>query len=53
LVLDRTAMTSGYFERHGVRLLTYELLFGHRRIWGATAAILRNFQDLILDESRT
>jgi 8-oxo-dGTP pyrophosphatase MutT (NUDIX family) len=50
VILDRSAMNVGYFERHGSRLLTYELLYGGRRIWGATAAILRNFQDVILDD---
>ena len=50
VILDRTAMSVGYFERHGARLLTYELHYGGRRIWGATAAVLRNFQDVILDE---
>jgi 8-oxo-dGTP pyrophosphatase MutT (NUDIX family) len=50
VILDRTAMGVGYFERHGSRLLTYELHYGGRRIWGATAAVLRNFQDVILDE---
>lgn len=50
LILDRSAMSVGYFERHGARLLTYELHYGGRRIWGATAAVLRNFQDVILDE---
>ena len=50
LVLDRSAMTVGYFERHGARLRTYELVYGGRRIWGATAAVLKNFQDVILDE---
>jgi hypothetical protein len=53
LILDRTAMSVGYFERHGSRLLTYELDFGGRRIWGATAAVLRNFQDVILHEDGT
>ena len=53
VILDRSAMNVGYFERHGSRLLTYELLFGARRIWGATAAVLRNFQDVILDEDGT
>jgi 8-oxo-dGTP pyrophosphatase MutT (NUDIX family) len=53
VILDRGAMGVGYFERHGSRLLTYELLYGGRRIWGATAAILRNFQDVILDEDET
>lgn len=51
LILDRTAMRSSYFERHGARLLTYELFYESRRIWGATAAVLRNFQDVILDDS--
>ena len=50
VILDRSAMNVGYFERHGSRLLTYELLYGGRRIWGATAAVLRNFQEVVLDE---
>jgi 8-oxo-dGTP pyrophosphatase MutT (NUDIX family) len=50
LILDRSALNVGYFERHGSRLLTYELHYSGRRIWGATAAVLRNFQDVILDE---
>jgi 8-oxo-dGTP pyrophosphatase MutT (NUDIX family) len=50
VILDRSAMSVGYFERHGSRLLTYELLYDGRRIWGATAAVLRNFQDVILDD---
>ena len=49
LILARTALNVGYFERHGSRILTYELLYGGRRIWGATAAVLRNFQDVVLD----
>lgn len=53
VILDRTAMSASYFERHGSRLLTYELLYGGRRIWGATAAVLRNFQDVILDDDAT
>jgi 8-oxo-dGTP pyrophosphatase MutT (NUDIX family) len=51
VILDRSALNVGYFERHGSRLLTYELLYDGRRIWGATAAVLRNFQDVMLDES--
>jgi 8-oxo-dGTP pyrophosphatase MutT (NUDIX family) len=53
LILDRSALNVGYFERHGARLLTYELRYGGRRIWGATAAVLRNFQDVILDEDES
>jgi len=52
VILDRSAMNVGYFERHGARLLTYELHYGGRRIWGATAAVLRNFQDVILDDGK-
>jgi 8-oxo-dGTP pyrophosphatase MutT (NUDIX family) len=50
VILDRAAMKVQYFERHASRLKTYELFYGSRRIWGATAAVLRNFQDVILDE---
>jgi 8-oxo-dGTP pyrophosphatase MutT (NUDIX family) len=53
MILDRSALSVGYFERHGSRILTYELLYGGRRIWGATAAVLRNFQDVILDEDES
>jgi 8-oxo-dGTP pyrophosphatase MutT (NUDIX family) len=53
VILDRSALSAGYFERHGSRILTYELMFGGRRIWGATAAVLRNFQDVILDENES
>jgi 8-oxo-dGTP pyrophosphatase MutT (NUDIX family) len=52
VILDRSAMSVAYFERHGSRLLTYELNYGGRRIWGATAAVLRNFQDVILDDGQ-
>jgi 8-oxo-dGTP pyrophosphatase MutT (NUDIX family) len=50
VILDRSALNVGYFERHGSRLLTYELDYQGRRIWGATAAVLRNFQEVILDD---
>ena len=50
VILDRDALTVSYFERHGSRLLTYELNYRGRRIWGATAAVLRNFQEVILDD---
>ena len=35
------------------RFSTYELLYGGRRIWGATAAMLRDFRDVLLDEGQT
>jgi 8-oxo-dGTP pyrophosphatase MutT (NUDIX family) len=53
LILDRSALNAGYFERHGSRILTYELHYGGRRIWGATAAVLRNFQDVVLDANES
>jgi len=51
VILDRSVMGVGYFDRHGSRILTYELHFENRRIWGATAAVLRNFQDVVLDDT--
>jgi 8-oxo-dGTP pyrophosphatase MutT (NUDIX family) len=53
VILDRSALSVAYFERHGSRLLTYELTYGGRRIWGATAAVLRNFQEVVLDEGQS
>lgn len=53
LILHPTGITVGYFERHGSLLKTYELRYDRFRIWGATAAILRNFREVILDEGQT
>jgi 8-oxo-dGTP pyrophosphatase MutT (NUDIX family) len=52
-VLQPTGIAVGYFERHGARLKTYELLYDRFRIWGATAAILQNFREILLDETTT
>jgi 8-oxo-dGTP pyrophosphatase MutT (NUDIX family) len=49
-VLHEAGITVDYFERHGVRLRTYELRHEGFRIWGATAAILHDFREVILDE---
>jgi 8-oxo-dGTP pyrophosphatase MutT (NUDIX family) len=49
-VLQRDSITLEYFERHGARLRTYELRHEGFRIWGATAAILHDFREVILDE---
>lgn len=38
-------------ERLGVAFRTYELVYQGQRIWGATAAMLVSFRDLISDES--
>ena len=52
-VLQRGSITVNYFERHGARLRTYELHHEGFRIWGATAAILHDFREVILDERET
>ncbi len=49
-ILDGANITATYRERLGARFRTYELHHGRYRIWGATAAILRNFRDVISDE---
>ncbi len=49
-VLQPDSITVDYFERHGARLRTYELRHERFRIWGATAAILHDFREVILDE---
>jgi 8-oxo-dGTP pyrophosphatase MutT (NUDIX family) len=50
LVLHPSGITVGYFERHGARLRTYELRYDRFRIWGATAAMLQDFREVILDD---
>jgi 8-oxo-dGTP pyrophosphatase MutT (NUDIX family) len=52
-LLERGSITVDYFERHGARLRTYELRHDRFRIWGATAAILHDFREVILDERCT
>lgn len=47
LILDPARVTTTYRERLGTRFLTYELHHAGYRIWGATAAILVNFRDVI------
>jgi 8-oxo-dGTP pyrophosphatase MutT (NUDIX family) len=49
-LLQPGSITVDYFERHGARLRTYELRHERFRIWGATAAILHDFREVILDE---
>jgi len=49
-LLNEGSITVDYFERHGARLRTYELRHEGFRIWGATAAILHDFREVILDE---
>ena len=46
-IADPTNATETYRERLGTRFRTYELHHSGHRIWGATAAILVNFRDVI------
>jgi 8-oxo-dGTP pyrophosphatase MutT (NUDIX family) len=49
-VLEPANIFASYGERLGTRFRSYELHHGGYRIWGATAAILLNFRDLILHD---
>ena len=49
-ILDPAGFAVTYHERLGSRLRTYELRHDRYRIWGATASILWNFREVILDE---
>jgi 8-oxo-dGTP pyrophosphatase MutT (NUDIX family) len=46
-LVEPATVTAAYLERRGTRFRTYEVQHGGFRIWGATAAILVNFRDLI------
>ena len=48
-MLDAANIFASYGERLGTRFRTFELHHGGYRIWGATAAILVNFRDLIYE----
>lgn len=47
-VLEPANTVATYNERLGTRFLTYELSHGGYRIWGATAAMLVNFRDILI-----
>lgn len=49
-VLDPTNMRITYRERYGTRFRVYELDYDGHLIWGATAAMLVTFRDLLSDE---
>jgi 8-oxo-dGTP pyrophosphatase MutT (NUDIX family) len=53
LVLGSPGLAVAYRERLGARWRGYELHYSGHRIWGATAAILQNFREVILDEKTT
>jgi 8-oxo-dGTP pyrophosphatase MutT (NUDIX family) len=46
-ICEPASIAETYRERLGTRFRTYELRHGGYRIWGATAAILVSFRDLI------
>jgi 8-oxo-dGTP pyrophosphatase MutT (NUDIX family) len=46
-ICEPATIVTTYRERLGTRFRTYELQHGGYRIWGATAAILVSFRDLI------
>jgi len=46
-ICEPASIVETYRERLGTRFRTYELQHGGYRIWGATAAILVSFRDLI------
>ncbi len=49
-IADPKNVTATYRERLGARFRTYELHHSGHRIWGATAAILVNFRDVVSGE---
>ena len=49
-IADPASVMATYRERLGARFRTYELHHSGHRIWGATAAILVNFRDVISHE---
>ena len=49
-IVNPANVMATYRERLGVRFRTYELQHSGHRIWGATAAILVNFRDVISNE---
>ena len=44
---NTASVSAGYRERLETRFMTYELHHSGHRIWGATAAILVNFRDIV------
>jgi 8-oxo-dGTP pyrophosphatase MutT (NUDIX family) len=49
-VLEAENCVTSYRERFGSRFRTYELRYENFLIWGATAAMLMDFRNLILDK---
>ncbi len=48
--IDRSNLETNEVERLGTRFRTTELRYGGHRIWGATAAMLRSFMDIISND---
>jgi 8-oxo-dGTP pyrophosphatase MutT (NUDIX family) len=49
-LLDASSARDTYRERYGSRFRSFEFHYADRVIWGATAAILVSFRDLVIDE---
>jgi 8-oxo-dGTP pyrophosphatase MutT (NUDIX family) len=49
-VLDPANINTAWGERLGTRFRTLELHYRGHRIWGATAAMLQSFRELIIDD---
>ncbi|HEY8521345.1 MAG TPA: CoA pyrophosphatase [Gammaproteobacteria bacterium] len=52
-VLEPNAIRVMTRERYGTRFRVYELEYDGRRIWGATAAMLMTFRDVISDDEKS
>lgn len=52
VVLAPGALRTTYRERLGTRFRVYELEHSGRRIWGATAAMLKTFMEVLADETK-
>ena len=49
-LLDESNVSITHMDRLGTRFRTYELRYQGHRIWGATAAMLMTFKDIISDD---
>jgi 8-oxo-dGTP pyrophosphatase MutT (NUDIX family) len=52
LLMSPASMQLRYKQFLGVRLPYYEMPWGTHLIWGATAAMLVNFRDMVLEQSQ-
>ena len=50
LILEERTLRESVRERLGSRIRTYEFEYEGHRVWGATAAMIVTFRELLLDE---